>query len=63
MAQLGMYVPARKATLSPIDKVRVPASSVHPILAYHVLQIQTRMGAYDNMFASQSTFRVELEEA
>ncbi|KLT40648.1 putative mismatch repair-related protein [Cutaneotrichosporon oleaginosum] len=44
MAQLGCYVPAAHARLSPIDK------------------IQTRMGAYDNMFASASTFKVELDE-
>ncbi|KAL7412649.1 muts domain V-domain-containing protein [Mrakia frigida] len=44
LAQLGMYVPASSATLSPLDK------------------IQTRMGAYDNMFASSSTFKVELDE-
>lgn len=56
MAQLGCYVPAAHARLSPIDK------------------IQTRMGAYDSelfcqrcqltadMFASASTFKVELDE-
>ncbi|WVO23631.1 uncharacterized protein IAS62_004986 [Cryptococcus decagattii] len=44
MAQLGCYVPASEARLSPVDK------------------IQTRMGAYDNMFASASTFKVELDE-
>ncbi|GMK58904.1 hypothetical protein CspeluHIS016_0603460 [Cutaneotrichosporon spelunceum] len=44
MAQLGCYVPAAHARLSPIDK------------------IQTRMGAYDNMFANASTFKVELDE-
>lgn len=55
MAQLGCYVPAARARLSPIDK------------------IQTRMGAYDSeygvfplltidMFASASTFKVELDE-
>ncbi|WVQ64535.1 uncharacterized protein L199_002702 [Kwoniella botswanensis] len=44
LAQLGCYVPASKARLSPIDR------------------IQTRMGAYDNMFASASTFKVELDE-
>ncbi|TXT07396.1 hypothetical protein VHUM_03116 [Vanrija humicola] len=44
LAQLGCYVPAAKARLSPIDR------------------IQTRMGAYDNMFASASTFKVELDE-
>ncbi|WRT63564.1 uncharacterized protein IL334_000469 [Kwoniella shivajii] len=44
MAQLGCYVPASKARLSPVDR------------------IQTRMGAYDNMFASASTFKVELDE-
>ncbi|WVQ80465.1 hypothetical protein IAT38_002570 [Cryptococcus sp. DSM 104549] len=44
MAQLGCYVPASRARLSPVDK------------------IQTRMGAYDNMFASASTFKVELDE-
>ncbi|ORX33553.1 muts domain V-domain-containing protein [Kockovaella imperatae] len=44
MAQMGCYVPASKAVLSPVDK------------------IQTRMGAYDNMFAAASTFKVELDE-
>ncbi|KAL1412081.1 DNA mismatch repair protein msh6 [Vanrija albida] len=44
LAQLGCYVPAARARLSPIDR------------------IQTRMGAYDNMFASASTFKVELDE-
>ncbi|WWD22313.1 hypothetical protein CI109_106804 [Kwoniella shandongensis] len=44
MAQLGCYVPAASARLSPVDR------------------IQTRMGAYDNMFASASTFKVELDE-
>ncbi|WWC85565.1 uncharacterized protein L201_000429 [Kwoniella dendrophila CBS 6074] len=44
MAQLGCYVPASKAKMSPVDR------------------IQTRMGAYDNMFASASTFKVELDE-
>lgn len=44
MAQMGCYVPASSARLSPIDR------------------IQTRMGAYDNMFASASTFKVELDE-
>lgn len=44
MAQMGCYVPATSARLSPIDR------------------IQTRMGAYDNMFASASTFKVELDE-
>ncbi|EJT46755.1 DNA mismatch repair-related protein [Trichosporon asahii var. asahii CBS 2479] len=44
MAQMGCYVPAASARLSPLDK------------------IQTRMGAYDNMFASASTFKVELDE-
>lgn len=44
MAQLGCYVPASSARLSPIDK------------------IHTRMGAYDNMFTSSSTFKVELDE-
>ncbi|WVR03374.1 hypothetical protein IAU60_000365 [Kwoniella sp. DSM 27419] len=44
MAQLGCYVPAATARLSPVDR------------------IQTRMGAYDNMFASASTFKVELDE-
>ncbi|WVW81522.1 hypothetical protein I302_103516 [Kwoniella bestiolae CBS 10118] len=44
LAQLGCYVPATKARLSPVDR------------------IQTRMGAYDNMFASASTFKVELDE-
>ncbi|WVF66380.1 hypothetical protein IAT40_001120 [Kwoniella sp. CBS 6097] len=44
MAQLGCYVPASRARLSPVDR------------------IQTRMGAYDNMFASASTFKVELDE-
>ncbi|KAK4686504.1 DNA mismatch repair protein MSH6, partial [Tremellales sp. Uapishka_1] len=44
LAQMGCYVPAARARLSPIDK------------------IQTRMGAYDNMFASASTFKVELDE-
>ncbi|EKM76737.1 hypothetical protein AGABI1DRAFT_78171 [Agaricus bisporus var. burnettii JB137-S8] len=44
MAQLGMFVPASKARLSPVDS------------------IITRMGAYDNMFAHASTFKVELDE-
>ncbi|OCF44263.1 DNA mismatch repair protein MSH6 [Kwoniella heveanensis CBS 569] len=44
LAQLGCYVPASRARLSPVDR------------------IQTRMGAYDNMFASASTFKVELDE-
>jgi DNA mismatch repair protein MSH6 len=59
LAQMGCYVPARKAVMSPVDK------------------IQTRMGAYDSeygsripqcllippdMFASASTFKVELDE-
>ncbi|KAK8845368.1 hypothetical protein IAR55_006081 [Kwoniella newhampshirensis] len=44
LAQLGCYVPAASAILSPVDR------------------IQTRMGAYDNMFANASTFKVELDE-
>ncbi|WWC67072.1 uncharacterized protein I206_100979 [Kwoniella pini CBS 10737] len=44
LAQMGCYVPASVARLSPVDR------------------IQTRMGAYDNMFASASTFKVELDE-
>ncbi|KAJ9117461.1 hypothetical protein QFC22_004311 [Naganishia vaughanmartiniae] len=48
MAQLGALVPASEAR---------QALSISPID-----KIQTRMGAYDNMFSSSSTFKVELDE-
>ena len=44
MAQVGCYVPARKARLTPVDR------------------IMSRLGANDNIFASASTFMVELAE-
>ena len=44
MAQIGCYVPAQSATLTPFDR------------------IMSRLGANDNIFASQSTFMVELNE-
>ena len=44
MAQVGCYIPAKAATLTPIDR------------------IMSRLGANDNIFASQSTFFVELSE-
>lgn len=44
MAQLGCYVPAQSAHLTPVDR------------------IMSRLGANDNIFASQSTFFVELAE-
>lgn len=65
MAQLGMYVPAKKARfvspmgsecLSCID-INRPIYRLCPVDA-----ILTRMGAYDNMFSNASTFKVELDE-
>ncbi|EFQ31958.1 MutS domain V [Colletotrichum graminicola M1.001] len=44
MAQIGCYVPATSALLTPVDR------------------IMSRLGANDNIFASQSTFFVELSE-
>lgn len=44
MAQIGCYVPAMSARLTPVDR------------------IMSRLGANDNIFASQSTFFVELSE-
>ncbi|KZL80176.1 dna mismatch repair protein msh6 [Colletotrichum incanum] len=44
MAQIGCYVPATSARLTPVDR------------------IMSRLGANDNIFASQSTFFVELSE-
>ncbi|KAM3431334.1 hypothetical protein MY4824_007186 [Beauveria thailandica] len=44
MAQIGCYVPAIFAKLTPVDR------------------IMSRLGANDNIFASQSTFFVELSE-
>lgn len=44
MAQIGCYVPASSARLTPCDR------------------IMSRLGANDNIFASQSTFFVELSE-
>ncbi|KAF8475994.1 muts domain V-domain-containing protein [Kalaharituber pfeilii] len=44
MAQIGCYVPAASAILTPVDR------------------IMSRLGANDNIFASQSTFFVELAE-
>ncbi|KAI5808526.1 DNA mismatch repair protein msh6 [Peziza echinospora] len=44
LAQIGCYVPAASATLTPVDR------------------IMSRLGANDNIFASQSTFFVELSE-
>lgn len=44
MAQIGCYVPATRARLTPTDR------------------IMSRLGANDNIFASQSTFFVELSE-
>lgn len=44
MAQIGCYVPASRARLTPTDR------------------IMSRLGANDNIFASQSTFFVELSE-
>ncbi|KAL0934713.1 DNA mismatch repair protein msh6 [Colletotrichum truncatum] len=44
MAQIGCYVPALSARLTPVDR------------------IMSRLGANDNIFASQSTFFVELSE-
>ncbi|SPO02099.1 probable DNA mismatch repair protein [Cephalotrichum gorgonifer] len=44
MAQIGCYVPAKRARLTPTDR------------------IMSRLGANDNIFASQSTFFVELSE-
>ncbi|KAF9876970.1 hypothetical protein CkaCkLH20_05816 [Colletotrichum karsti] len=44
MAQIGCYVPAVSAKLTPVDR------------------IMSRLGANDNIFASQSTFFVELSE-
>ncbi|KAK1993552.1 muts domain V [Colletotrichum falcatum] len=44
MAQIGCYVPATYALLTPVDR------------------IMSRLGANDNIFASQSTFFVELSE-
>lgn len=44
MAQVGCFVPAKKARLFLVDA------------------IYTRMGAYDNMMAGESTFQVELKE-
>lgn len=44
MAQVGCYVPARRARLTPVDR------------------IMSRLGANDNIFASASTFMVELAE-
>jgi len=44
MAQVGCYVPARGARLTPVDR------------------IMSRLGANDNIFASASTFMVELAE-
>lgn len=44
MAQVGCYVPAVSARLTPVDR------------------IMSRLGANDNIFASQSTFFVELSE-
>lgn len=44
MAQIGCYVPAISARLTPIDR------------------IMSRLGANDNIFASQSTFFIELSE-
>ena len=44
MAQVGCYVPAQSARLTPVDR------------------IMSRLGANDNIFASASTFMVELAE-
>ncbi|WQF87848.1 Putative DNA mismatch repair protein MutS, core [Colletotrichum destructivum] len=44
MAQIGCYIPATSARLTPVDR------------------IMSRLGANDNIFASQSTFFVELSE-
>jgi DNA mismatch repair protein MSH6 len=44
MAQVGCYVPAKSARLTPVDR------------------IMSRLGANDNIFASASTFMVELAE-
>lgn len=64
MAQLGMFVPARKARcvmqyFSPFSVVLIDdvTNRLCPVDA-----ILTRMGAYDNMFSNASTFKVELDE-
>ena len=44
MAQVGCYIPAQRARLTPVDR------------------IMSRLGANDNIFASASTFMVELAE-
>lgn len=44
LAQIGAYVPAKRCTLTPVDR------------------IFTRIGAYDEVIESQSTFMVELNE-
>lgn len=63
MAQLGALVPASEARYvvssgcPPIHHAHLQMDRISPID-----KIQTRMGAYDNMFSSSSTFKVELDE-
>lgn len=62
MAQLGMLVPARKARfVSHLVAARTRENDLFGSLC-PVDAILTRMGAYDNMFSTSSTFKVELDE-
>jgi DNA mismatch repair protein MSH6 len=61
MAQLGMYVPAFKARQVCRSNIEVTLNKCYARLS-PVDTIITRMGAYDNMFAHASTFKVELDE-
>jgi DNA mismatch repair protein MSH6 len=61
MAQLGMFVPASKARQVSCSNIEVTLNEYYVRLS-PVDSIITRMGAYDNMFAHASTFKVELDE-
>ena len=61
MAQMGMFVPARRAQcVFQTYKMSQPANLCFRLCP--VDAILTRMGAYDNMFSNASTFKVELDE-
>lgn len=61
MAQLGALVPASQATFVTSRSYGCVAEKALYRIA-PIDKIQTRMGAYDNMFSNSSTFKVELDE-